>query len=277
MQTQNKFHRVALYIALVLLFTVSGFPAAKNITIEQVLSKLAQADADAGNFCSDVTFTAYDASGRVVGTDKSGVRCYAKPDISVMCVASATGRERHGEVGQTIRTEINGKAVTNTIPDSFFLRDIRSMIAVHKGEVPFAGKTGETHFTFEPGGQTTIAENENGLYTIAIEAKGYERAVVRVDTKNGTVLEKTVFSIIAGKQVSRETHDDFVAAGHALLPKHTVYEYGGQKIVVKLQKYSINLPIDIRSFAAGEGACEELAGAYSRSLHGGGTQQSGTK
>lgn len=278
MHTQNKFCRSAVCVATVMLFTVCGFAAGNTITIEQVLTRLAQADNEASNFCSDVTFTAYDVNGKVVSGEKKGVRCYAKPDVSTVCVTSSTGsHERHGEVGRTILTEIDGKAVTQTIPDSFFLRDIRSIIAVHKGDVPFVGKTGETRFTFEPGGQTAIAENENGIYTIAIEAKGYERAVLRVNVKNGAVLEKTVFSIATGRQISRESHDDFIAAGQAILPRHTVYEYGGQKIIVHLQNYRINLPIDVSSFAAGKSACEELAAAFGRSLHSSGAQAPGTK
>jgi hypothetical protein len=273
MQTTTKIYRMVFCLLALMLAASSGFAASKDVTIDQVLNQLANADSIVNNFCSYVTFASYDANGKAIGGNKSGLRCYSKPDISVVCVTSSTGsREGHGEVGKTIRTEINGKVVTNTLPDSFFLHDIRSLIAIHKGEIAFAGKTGETHFAFEPSGQTTAAQSANGVYTISIEAKGYEKAVLRVDVKNGTVLEKTVFSVAAGKQVSRENHDDFVSAGHTLLPQQTVYEYGGQKIMVQLQNYLVNVPIDIRSFAAGEGTCEALASALGRNPQSAGSQ-----
>jgi len=273
MQSTGKFFWIAIGAAVVMLSLASAPPTANTITIEQVLARLARSDRAASNFCSDVTFTPYDANARVIGPEKSGLRCYAKPDISILCLSSTTGsQESHGEIGQSVRTEINGHAATKIIPDSFFLRDVRSTIAIHRGEAAFDGKTGQAHFLFEPGGKTATARNASGIYTIAIEAKNREKAVIRVDVNNGTVLEKTVFSLLTGKQVSRENHGDFTAVGAALLPGRTVYEYGGQRVVVQLRNYRVNVPLDIRRFAAGNAGCEDLAGTLARSLHSVGRQ-----
>lgn len=238
----------------------SGCERGPLISIEEVVDLLVARDGAIDNFCSDVTFVAVRPGVAGEPIQRTGVRCYEKPDVSVLCLAAARGEaEFHGEIGRQLYQGAGRGVTAETLQDSFFLRDLRSIAALRTAHAFPAQEPGTPlRFYFEPGQTERRTRSDKGRYTIAVEAAGYEKAILQVDVTTGAILEKTVYRPAERKEIAREVHRDFVSLAGAPLPTRTVYDYGGQRVTVSLFKYRVNLPIDFKRFASGVDGCSAL-------------------
>jgi len=233
----------------------------------RVLERLIAADRKVDNFCSRVSFAMYDTHGRLLEDEQVGYRLYAMPDKSLICIPGAKGWQRaYAEVGTMVRDKQGSSLHTSTLPDSYFVRDFRSMLAtplrVPSGRGASANESERPRFTIEPGQQTTNGGQD--VYSLSMSSPGYENAVLRMDVNAGTLLEKTVHSLPGNQVTSHEVDSNFIMVDGVYLPTQTIYEYGGRTTVLHLWDYQINVPVAQSIFMLEGDSCDKLASWYDR-------------
>jgi hypothetical protein len=229
-----------------------------------VVDRLMQMDRTITGFRAKVEVSTYDMAGNKIAPDKSGYRLYVKPDMSLVCVSAPGGAlEVASEIRTILRTKIGGVSETLTLPDSYFLRDIRSMLKFPLQLGPAAGAAPQPDFALEP--EPEAGAQAATVRTLSMTYTGYEKAVLKVDTELGAVLEKTVYG--ADNSVkSRERHSQFVAINGGYLPGHTEYEWAGRRAVVHLWDYRAEEPPPTAYFERAEASCGALAASYGAAL-----------
>lgn len=255
---------------VVIALGISGscaFP--RQIGIEEVLAALTAADRKIDNYCSLERSFTYDRNGRLKEGASRGVHFYSKPDESVLCVdAPAASYDIYYETGRLVKSRKDGKTSQQTLPDSFFLRDWRSMMRLHQGQTDFPaesdgplerkGTAPPVKLEFAAGDPRKTAWREDGIYDIQITRPGYERAILRVDVPRGVILEKSVYQLPGGMLTAREVHSEFVPLAGSYLPGKTIYEYGEQTVVIYWSEYRANLPVDFKRINMDQSTCERL-------------------
>ena len=234
----------------------------KQAEAAELVARLMRADRTIVAFRSKVRVTTFDSAGNKVAPDKSGYRLYAKPDMSLVCIAAADGNpESASEIRTVLRTRKSGVAATSTLPDSYFLRDIGSMLSVPLEAGPSGDSAPKPEFVLDPGQATT--GHSSGVHTLSMVYPGYERAVLKVNADSGLILEKTVYG--ADNSVkSRELYSEFVPLNGGYLPSRTSYEWAGGKAVVHLWDYHAEEQPPLSFFENAGAACGTLAARFGR-------------
>ncbi|MGZ5441505.1 MAG: hypothetical protein ACXW5U_07455 [Thermoanaerobaculia bacterium] len=235
----------------------------RRIGIDEVLEALTDADRKIDNYCSWERSFTYDRNGRLKEGDIRSFHFYAKPDQSLLCVYGPSAScEIYYEAGTLVKTRKDGTTRQQTIPDSFFLRDWRSMMLLHgsRSDAPVArGNTASPmQFEFATGDPQKAPRREDGIYEIQITRPDDERAVLRVNVLLGVVLEKSVYRLPGEILTAREAHSDFVPLAGSYLPGKTVYEYGQKSVVIYWSDYRANLPVDFGRIDVDESTCRRL-------------------
>jgi|GEM_PF-7132155 len=277
----DKWH--SLQVTLLLLFIVvtdgcwGGKSRSSNetITIDEVIATLSEKDRQLDSFSAKVSIVTYDLEGKLIDQPKEGIKYYLKPDMSLLCLETSDGRQEiYSEVGQIVRVKDGDSIKTKIVPDSFFLKDIRSLIAIHQGAITFpvdprlqGGKRGGSnhpHFVFEPSGRLTSPVNSHHLYQISMEARYYEKVILRVDLNIGAVIEKEVIALPSGERIAYERHVDFVPINGSYLPGTVIYEYKMRRWIVTLWDYKVNIGLEADVFLLDDPICKLLETQSSR-------------
>jgi hypothetical protein len=266
-QTQKTFLRSRIAPALAALAccgAVAAFWPSHPATLQDVLEAASREDAKIDDFCSRVAFTTYDDASRVVTPEKRGYRYYAKPDRSIVCLDSDGGaKDIYAEVGRLVRTKVDDEIRVSTIPDSYFLRDLRSMLgSALSSDAGMTEASVRPNVRLEPGGgiRRPILSH-GGDYILSVTTPNVETAIARINLQFG-VVEKTVRTDPGGTLVSQETHSTFTPVGGSYLPQHTVYKYRGLTTDIRLWAYRANVRLSPHVFEVPANACEQLSALF---------------
>jgi hypothetical protein len=209
-------------------------------------------------FRAQVDVSTYDMAGRQLEPEKHGYRLYVKPDMSLVCLADTDGKlQVASEIRTVLRTNSAGTIQVSSIPDSYFLRDFGSMWSYPLQIGPRGGIVPKPEFVLEQGSDA----DGTGVYTLSITYPDYERAILKVNTDLGAVVEKTVYAADHSVK-SREFHSDFVPVNSGYLPSHTIYEWAGRRAVIHLWDYHAEAPQPVSYFENAETSCGTLAASY---------------
>ncbi len=257
-QTWRTLAGLAAISALLVGCSRSGAPHRRELS--EILERVIQTDRAIPAFRSKVLVKTYDASGQPIEPDKSGFRLYVKPDLSLVCASAPDGPpESAAELRTIVKTRKGGTAETTTLPDSYFLRDLGSMLTW-----PLEAATTERHPSkpqFQLDSESDAAEEAKGIYTLNMVHPGYEKAVLKVQADSGAILQKTVYDA-AGAIKSRETYSAQAPISGGFLPGQTIYEWAGRTAIVRLWDYHVEAPRPASFFENDESACDALAATF---------------